>query len=285
MRAKVSVLINTLNEENNIGACLEMLTWADEIVVVDQYSDDKTVEIARNYTDKIYLQERKGYASREFGYTKLKYDWILIVDADELIPARLTEEYRRVADNDLADVVIVPRKSYGFGKLIEHGRWNCLFDMQVRFGKKKAMILSDIAHLDFTYLPTARQIVIKDEKLAIAHFAHLDFEQFIGKMNTYTTFEANNIFDGRKKQFGLAAAFFKGVRGFVKGYFVLGGYKDGFRGLAIHLLDFMYILMTYIKSRLVTMYGSKAVREMVNKDYMAAKQALISEYKSASGKA
>ncbi len=278
MTQKISVLINTLNEENNIRECLEMLTWADEIVIVDQCSDDKTVDIAKEYTDKIFLQERKGYASREYGYTKLLYDWILIIDADELVPLELINEFRRIAENDLADVVIIPRKTYGFGKLVDHGRWNCLFDMQIRFGKKEAMILQDIAHLDFAYKTDARILKIMNPDKALLHFAHLDFEQYINKMNLYTTFEANNIFDGRKKKVTLIGSILRGIKGFINGYLVLGGYKDGSRGIAIHLLDFFYITLVYIKYKQINIYKTKDVRQSANQTYKTIKQEVIAAY-------
>ncbi len=90
---KISVLINTFNEERNIKNCLESVSWADEIIIVDMYSDDKTVDIAKNYTDKIYYFERMGYAdpARQFALKKATHEWVLIVDADEMVPLELRE--------------------------------------------------------------------------------------------------------------------------------------------------------------------------------------------------
>jgi glycosyltransferase involved in cell wall biosynthesis len=280
MNQKISVLINTLNEENNLDDCLQMLTWADEIVIVDQYSIDRTVEIAKKYTDKIFYQERTGYASREFGYTKLSHDWILIIDADELLPLVLINEYRNVAENDLADIVIVPRKNYAFGELLKHARWNCLFDPQIRFGKKEFMVLSDLAHYDFFYKNNARVMKITDPDKALIHFAHLDYEQYIDKINRYTTFEAMNIFDGKKKQLTFFGVIYRTTAGFVKNYIWLGGYKDGFRGLAVQVLDMFYISLEYIKSKLVQEYQTKDVKQTVNLRFKELKKEIIAEYNS-----
>ena len=83
---KISVSINTFNEERNIKNCLESVKWADEIVIVDMYSTDKTVKIAKEYTDKIFYFENLGYAdpAREFARNKTTNEWILDIDADEV---------------------------------------------------------------------------------------------------------------------------------------------------------------------------------------------------------
>ena len=96
----VSVLIHTLNEERNIRNCLETVIWAEEIIVVDMYSDDKTVEIAREYTDKIFYFERVGYVepARKFALERATKPWILVVDADELVPRKLYEKLKEVTE-------------------------------------------------------------------------------------------------------------------------------------------------------------------------------------------
>jgi len=120
-KLSVSVLIHTLNEERNIRNCLETVIWAEEIIVVDMYSDDKTVEIAREYTDKIFYFERVGYAdpARKFALERATKPWILVVDADELVPRRLYEELKNIIEKDLADVVYIPRNNYFFGEILK----------------------------------------------------------------------------------------------------------------------------------------------------------------------
>src|SRR5674476_460941 len=91
---KISCVINTFEEAQNIRFCLEALTWCDEIIVVDMFSSDETLKIAKEYTDKIFLFEQKGYVepARKFAVEQATGDWILIVDADELISAPLKEQ-------------------------------------------------------------------------------------------------------------------------------------------------------------------------------------------------
>ncbi len=117
----ISVIVHTFNEERNIRNCLESVKWADEIVIIDMYSEDRTVEIARGYTDKIYFFERKGYAdpARQFGVDQASFKWILVVAADEMVPKRLSQRLKEIVEKDEADVVYILRKNYFFGKLLE----------------------------------------------------------------------------------------------------------------------------------------------------------------------
>ncbi len=90
----VSVLVHTLNEEKNIRHCLETVKWASEIVIIDMYSDDKTTEIASEYTDKIFYHERMDFADPardSSAWKKASNRWVLILDADEMVPFRLKE--------------------------------------------------------------------------------------------------------------------------------------------------------------------------------------------------
>lgn len=136
---KISVLINTYNEERNIRNCLESVKWADEIVIVDMYSEDKTTTIAREYTDKIYFFERMGYVepARQFVLEKASNDWILLLDADEMVPKKLRDKLLDIAKNDLGDVIYIPRKNYFFGYLMKGTGFGAIQDKQPRFFKKK----------------------------------------------------------------------------------------------------------------------------------------------------
>ena len=119
----ISVLINTFNEEKNIENCLKAVKWADEIIIVDMYSDDKTVEIASKYTDKIFYFKRMRYAdpARQFALKNASYDWILVVDADELVPLKLKNKILEISIKNLGDVVYIPRSNYFAG---EKNQWN-----------------------------------------------------------------------------------------------------------------------------------------------------------------
>ena len=118
MTISISVVIITLNEEANLPYALRSVrAWADEVIVVDMHSDDRTRQIAKEYGARVYLHDRVGYPepAREFALAKTKGDWILILDADELIPARLARLLQSIAISDKADAVSIPRLNYLLG--------------------------------------------------------------------------------------------------------------------------------------------------------------------------
>lgn len=109
----VSALVITYNEENNIRRCLESLTFADEVVVVDSYSTDRTVEIAKCYTDKVFQREFKGFSDQRNAALKLAAnDWVFIVDADEAATPELGCAIRKAIETDEYDGYRVPRLTF-----------------------------------------------------------------------------------------------------------------------------------------------------------------------------
>ena len=95
---KISVFINVLNEAQKIRSCLQSVQWVDEIVIVDMHSDDETVAIAREFTDKIFYFDRIGYCepARKFAAEKTQGEWILNIDADEIVTLGLKHELLRI---------------------------------------------------------------------------------------------------------------------------------------------------------------------------------------------
>ena len=123
----ISVVINTFNEEKNIKGCLESVKWVDEIVVVDMYSDDRTVQIVQDYTDKIFMHKRVGHVepARNFAISKATGDWVLVLDADERVPRSLATKLKQIVRENPHGVSAVsfPRKNVFFNKWIRHTGW------------------------------------------------------------------------------------------------------------------------------------------------------------------
>ncbi len=133
---RLSVILVTLNEEKNIDRCLGSVRWADEIVVVDSFSTDRTVELARQYTDKVYQHEYPGTSKQvERGISYATGDWIFVIDADEEMSAELAAEVQGRASGERGHrrVRVHPQAS-AFGRWIEHGGW--FPDYQFRFFRK-----------------------------------------------------------------------------------------------------------------------------------------------------
>src|SRR3989304_10132464 len=124
-RTGVSALVITVNEEENIRQCLESVTWADEIVVVDALSEDRTVGISRRCTDKVFLNPWPGFAAqRNFGLERATGDWILILDADERVTPEVRDEILACiarADQDGVGAYQIPRRNYFSGRWLRWG--------------------------------------------------------------------------------------------------------------------------------------------------------------------
>ena len=137
----LSVIVSTYNEENNIEECLESVKWADEIIVVDSSSKDKTADLAKKFTDKIFITDTKSFSEKKnFGIDKSSGEWILWIDADERVPDLLKEEIQQVISNPdkETDVYKINRKSFFINKFIKHCGWYP--DYGIRLFKKQAGI-------------------------------------------------------------------------------------------------------------------------------------------------
>jgi len=241
---RISALVHTLNEENSIRACLETLKWVDEIVVVDMYSDDKTVEICHEYTDKIYFHERTGFVepARKFGLEKTTGDWILVVDADERIPYPLSRILSQTAAENELDVVEIATKNFIFGKWIRNTGF--FPDYHPRFFRRGSITTSNDVHTRFE--TTGRKTYLDPDMYHIVHFGYTDTTEFIEKMNRYTSFEVRK-FIRQDKAFSVSRMLKSGFYEFRRRYVSKRGYRDGVHGLVISMFRAFYNSLIYIK--------------------------------------
>ena len=191
---RISVVVNTLNEELRLGYALRSVKeWADEIVVVDMHSDDRTAEIAASFAARVFLHERAGYAdpARAYAVDQSTGDWILVLDADELIPEPLSRRLRAIAANDEADAVRIRWRNYLLGAAIGHTGWGPDQDRHVRFFRRGAVDLRPDVH-DFLRVTEGARVLDLEPGpgLEVVHFNYIDVEQFVEKMNRYTSVEA-----------------------------------------------------------------------------------------------
>ncbi len=196
----ISGLIHTKDEEYNIkNAILSLIKWVDEIIVVDMNSTDKTIDIAKSYGCRIINVNDMGYADpvRELGRMACNGDWIITLDADEMIKSSLADFLRNVALNDMCDVVAIPRMNYILGHWMsgpEH--WP---DFQYRFYKRNSISWDDHVHthpkiIDGNRLSTIN-LSANPMNYSIIHFAYFSSSQFIDKINRYTNFETTKLLE------------------------------------------------------------------------------------------
>lgn len=240
----ISAVVHTYNEEKNIQRCLSSLSWTDEIVLIDMGSLDRTVEIAKQHKASIYHHPFTHFVepARNFGISKAKSEWVLIVDADEEVPTTLSQFLQKAVTDDY-DYYRIPRKNIIFGKWVKHAGW--WPDHQVRFFTKGSVKWANNIH----GVPVTKgngTDIEAFEQLSLIHHNYQTIDQYIARLNRYTTIAAKEYFLANKK-FQVSLLFDAPIKEFVSRFFVREGYKDGLHGLGLALLQSFSEIVLYLK--------------------------------------
>jgi glycosyltransferase involved in cell wall biosynthesis len=264
MKPRISAIINTLNEEKNLPFALRSVQpWVDEIVVVDMHSEDRTVEIAREFGAKVFSHERAGFAdpARAFAIARASGDWILMLDADELVPFPLSRKLREIAETDIADIVRIPWVNYLLGAPMMHTGWGPHQDIHARFFRRGFLQATDEVHNFLKAVPDARIVELTFEPgCAVVHFNYLNSEHFIEKLNRYTTIEARQAFERGERITPLRAALI-GVKEFWIRYLRGQGFRDGWRGFYLSVFMVFYRAAAAAKLQELRVVGPREVTE------------------------
>ena len=246
MLAKISAVINTLNEEKNIDRAIKSVKFADEIIVCDMHSEDKTVEIAKNLGAKIFFHKKEEYVepARNFAISKASNEWILILDADEEVPESLRERLIEISSKmKQIDYVRIPRKNLIFGHFMQASMW--WPDYNIRFFKKGKIKWGDKIHRPPQAFGQGLDLPA-DEKYALIHHNYETISQFLQRMDRYTTIQAEE-FKKEGKKFDWKDLFEKPLNEFLSRFFANKGYKDGLHGLGLSFLQAFSFLVVYLK--------------------------------------
>lgn len=240
---KLSAVISAYNEEKNIERCLKSLSFADEIIVIDNSSTDSTAKIAKKYTSKIFTQKNDPSAvdiQKNFGFEKAASEWILSIDADEEISPKLREEIKlSIQKRTIVNGYWIPRQNYIFGKWIEHSGWYP--DYQLRLFKR--------GKGSYTKAHVHEPLAVEGETGHLRHnIIHHNYEsifQFVRKtVDLYAPNEAENQI---KK--GYVFSYFDAIKfplnEFLSRFFARKGYKDGYHGLMLALLMAFYHFIVF----------------------------------------
>lgn len=240
---KLSVTIIAYNEEENIRDCLESVKWADEIVVIDAGSQDKTVEISREYTDKVFTNPWPGhYQQKNFAIDKTSNQWVFSVDADERVTPELRKKIEGVLTNPHIDGYLFPRKNYFLGKWMRHGGWYP--DRVLRLFRKDKGRFGGINPHDKVAIEGGRIGVINT---AIIHLTYKNFSQYIARQHMYTTIGAEEILKrkiARVSQWTLIGRF---ITKFLELYIWKRGFLDGLHGLVAAIAASYFAFVKYAK--------------------------------------
>jgi glycosyltransferase involved in cell wall biosynthesis len=237
---KISVVVITKDEEKNISDCLKSVQWADEIIVVDSESSDRTVELAKQFTDKIFIRKWEGYVpQKKYALSLARNKWILSLDADERVPVELKDEILNLAPGQFSGFKI-RRKNFLLKKEITSCGWEK--DYQLRLLKKDKVGLSDrLVHEKF--IVDGQVDTLKNPML---HYTFSSFSDYLDKINYYTSLKAQELFR-KKKRVGLWTIISHTVSAFFAFFIVKRGFKDGVYGMIISLLHSVSTMMNYIK--------------------------------------
>ena len=225
MATRLSVVLITCNEERRMVRCLDSVRWADEIVVVDGGSTDRTVELAKRYTQRVFSRNLDRFdAQKNFGVAQATGDWILSIDADEVVTEELKTEIRAaLARAPEEDSFAIPRHNIYFGRPVPHVMGK---DEPVRLFKKEDAPFKGPVHEKINGLKTGRL------NAPLMHFSCEHRQEWVEKHRRYVRLDAARQFDtGRRFSWG--RFLFSPMRVFALRYFGLQGWKDGWAGLAI----------------------------------------------------
>ena len=252
--ATLSVIVITKNEEHNIVDCLESVKWADEIVVVDSGSDDKTVELARRYSQKVYVKPWEGYgASKNFALEQCTGEWILWLDADERVMGTLGDEVQSILKQHITDFVgfEVSRKAFFLGKWIRHCGWYPGYVLRLfRRGSGRWSDNKVHEHLELA----GKTGKLKSDLL---HYTDPNLWHYFDKFNRYTTLAAEEL-AGQGERFQLSQLMVRPVWLFVRMYFLKSGFLDGIQGFILCVLSSCYVFTKYAKLWELTASNSRS---------------------------
>jgi glycosyltransferase involved in cell wall biosynthesis len=239
----LSVIVITKNEERNIVECLESARWASEIVVVDGGSDDKTVELARGFTSKVYLKPWEGYgASKNFALQQCTCDWVLWLDADERLTKELSSEVLAVVNQEPGDYAgyEVPRRAFFLGRWIRHSGWYPGYVLRL-FRRGTGEFTENKVHERLDIHGKVGRL-----QSDLLHFTDPNLWHYFEKFNRYTTLAAEEL-DGGGVHFGVAQLIVKPVWVFTRMYVVKMGFLDGIQGFILSVVSACYVFTKYAK--------------------------------------
>jgi len=230
----ISVVVLTKNEEVNIVDCLESIDWCDEIVIIDDYSTDRTLQVIKNFNPrvKIFQHELQNdfSAQRNFGLSKAKGDWVLFVDADERLSNSLKGEIMDYVSlkNIEHSGFYIKRRDILWGKELKHGEAGNI--RLIRFGKKNSGFWTGKVH-------EVWQIngKVGEFKMPLLHYPHQTIANFLKEINYYTDLRAKELYNhGVKTNFFQIILYPKAK--FLFNYFLKLGFLDGIEGLVFAIM-------------------------------------------------
>ncbi len=236
----ISAIVLSHNDEDSIGRTLTSLTWCGELIVIDDFSTDGTVSIAKNFHAKIYQHRLNDdfAAQRNFGLAKAAGEWILFMDSDEVVPTDLAKEIQKVLEIDCAGFYI-KRTDYLFGKPLRHGETGRV--RLLRLAKKNSGIWKRTVHEVWNVRGSIGEL-----SHPLDHFPHQDVAQFITDINRYSTINARYLYSKNVHVSWWHIIAYPKVKFFMD-YVLYLGFLDGTAGAVLALAMSFHSFLTRAK--------------------------------------
>lgn len=239
---KLTVIILTYNEERHIKDCIASAGLADEILIIDSGSSDNTVQIAREAGARVITHPmNEGFAAqRNFALEQAANEWVMFLDADERITTSLAEGIKAVlTEGPKISAFRIPRRNHFLGKWIKHCGWYP--DYSLRLMRKGEAYYTGLVH---EHLVVDGETSVLNEPFI--HYTYSSVEQYLSKLNKYTSLAAQEM-KARDKIASILDIAFRPAFTFLKMFFLRKGIFDGIEGLVICLLSSFYVLVKYTK--------------------------------------
>ena len=248
----ISVAIVAMDEEANIGRTLASVGWADEIVLVDSGSKDRTCAIAREHGARVVVEAWRGYvAQKQFAIELCTKDWVLLLDADEEVSPGLAEEIRvAIASPSVASGYKLPRKNLFLGRWIRHGGFYP--DPKLRlFRRGQGFVTGHDPHDRCELKPQVSGEAAQPTqqfKNALIHYTYPTLSLYLGHMNRYSSLGAQLALAKGHRRFSFINIVLRPLATFIYNYFIRLGFLDGREGLLLHMYHAGYVSWKYAKA-------------------------------------
>ena len=239
----ISSIVITKNEEKNLKRCLDSISFSDEIIIVDDFSSDKTLEIAKKYKTRIFKRklEQKFADQRNFGLLKANAKWVLFIDADEEVSVELRNEIVQITSDPINTKkgFFLKRKDYLYSKELEHGEW----------GKSKIVRL--VKNGSGKWERHVHEVLKVDGKVGtlsseLKHYPHNSLNEFIESINLFSTIHASSNKKEGKRVTIVKIIFYPFFK-FIYNWIIKGGFKDKDYGFLMSLMMSFHSFLSWSK--------------------------------------
>lgn len=237
---RLSVIIIALNQEANIVPCLESAAFADELVLVDTGSGDRTVELARGWTDRIFITDWRGYgATKNYALDQARGDWIFSLDTDERVPLGLRDEILAVVQNDSSLAGYrVPRKNYFAGRWVRRGGWYP--DLTLRlFRRNRGRFWEREVHEEVLVDGPVGEL-----KTPLEHYSYNSVSEYVTRMDRYALLAAKELIKANRRPCA-GELFWRPLATFFNRYVIKLGVLEGLTGYTLAVLAGVYTFLKY----------------------------------------